>query len=90
MKKIKELLIEWDNIDFEELGVEIMSLVDRPAIQTNWLAFADECEDCFDLDEACWPGYEAIGTKIKDGREVPNCVPIEAQEFRSYKSCDLC
>jgi len=29
----------------------------------------------FDLDEACWPGYEAIGTKIKDGREVPNCVP---------------
>ena len=29
------------------------------------------------LDEACWDGYEAIGTKIKDGREVPNCVPIK-------------
>lgn len=28
-----------------------------------------------DLSEACWPGYEAIGTKIVDGREVPNCVP---------------
>lgn len=84
MKKIKELLIDWDNLDFEELGVEIMSLVDKPAIQTNWLAFADECEDCFDLDGVCWPGYEAIGTKIKDGREVPNCVPIEAQEFKSY------
>ena len=27
------------------------------------------------LDDACWPGYEAIGTKMKDGREVPNCVP---------------
>jgi hypothetical protein len=25
----------------------------------------------------CWEGYEAIGTKIVDGREVPNCVPIE-------------
>jgi hypothetical protein len=25
----------------------------------------------------CWDGYEAIGTKIVDGREVPNCVPIE-------------
>jgi hypothetical protein len=24
----------------------------------------------------CWEGYEAIGTKIVDGREVPNCVPI--------------
>jgi len=25
----------------------------------------------------CWKGYEAIGTKIVDGREVPNCVPIK-------------
>jgi hypothetical protein len=29
------------------------------------------------LDGACWEGYEAIGTKIVDGREVPNCVPIK-------------
>ena len=30
-----------------------------------------------ELEDACWEGYEPIGTKIKDGREVPNCVPIE-------------
>ena len=29
------------------------------------------------LEDACWPGYEAIGTKDLDGREVPNCVPIK-------------
>ena len=29
------------------------------------------------LEDACWPGYEAIGTKILDGRSVPNCVPIK-------------
>lgn len=29
------------------------------------------------LEDACWEGYEAIGTKILDGREVPNCVPVE-------------
>ena len=29
------------------------------------------------LEDSCWEGYEAIGTKIKDGREVPNCVPIK-------------
>ena len=29
------------------------------------------------LEGACWKGYEAIGTKILDGREVPNCVPIK-------------
>ena len=27
------------------------------------------------LSKACWKGYKAIGTKKKDGREVPNCVP---------------
>jgi hypothetical protein len=35
------------------------------------------------LETACWEGYVAIGTKILDGREVPNCVPegedMEAQ-----------
>jgi hypothetical protein len=25
----------------------------------------------------CWNGYEPYGTKIVDGREVPNCIPIE-------------
>jgi len=25
----------------------------------------------------CWDGYEQIGTKDLDGREVPNCVPIK-------------
>lgn len=27
------------------------------------------------LEDACWEGYVAIGTKDLDGREVPNCVP---------------
>jgi hypothetical protein len=29
------------------------------------------------LEDACWDGYEAIGTKDLDGRTVPNCVPIQ-------------
>ena len=29
------------------------------------------------LEDACWEGWEAIGTKMLDGREVPNCVPIK-------------
>jgi len=28
------------------------------------------------LNEACWKGYTAKGTKMKNGRQVPNCVPI--------------
>lgn len=39
------------------------------------------------LEDACWPGYEAIGMKPgDDGRDVPNCVPIkdEMSEDGSY------
>lgn len=27
------------------------------------------------MENPCWEGYEMIGTKMKNGREVPNCVP---------------
>ena len=29
----------------------------------------------------CWKGYEQIGMKDKDGRQVPNCVPIKNEAF---------
>jgi len=29
------------------------------------------------LKKPCWDGYEQIGTKTVDGKEVPNCVPLE-------------
>tara|TARA_Y100000592_G_C5452362_1_gene309455 strand:+ start:423 stop:548 length:126 start_codon:yes stop_codon:yes gene_type:complete len=29
------------------------------------------------LKDACWKGYEAIGMKMKNGKKVPNCVPIK-------------
>ena len=32
----------------------------------------------------CWEGYEQIGMKMKNGRKVPNCVPIKGVK----KSCD--
>lgn len=31
----------------------------------------------FELEDSCYEGYEAIGLKEKDGRLVPNCVPIK-------------
>lgn len=26
-------------------------------------------------NDPCWKGYHMVGTKKKNGREVPNCVP---------------
>ena len=28
-----------------------------------------------ELKEACWKGYKAVGGKMKNGKQVPNCVP---------------
>lgn len=47
------------------------------------------CFDEYNLEDACWEGYEPIGTKIKDGREVPNCVPIEASKVALNADFDI-
>lgn len=31
------------------------------------------------LKNACWSGYTAVGMKMKNGRKVPNCVPVKEQ-----------
>lgn len=31
-------------------------------------------------EDPCWDGYEMIGMKDKDGKKVPNCVPVEKSE----------
>ena len=36
------------------------------------------------LKKACWKGYEAIGMKTKNGKEVPNCVPIKEDYMTDY------
>jgi len=32
-------------------------------------------------DDPCWKGYKQIGMKKKDGKEVPNCVPVDESEM---------
>jgi hypothetical protein len=28
-----------------------------------------------EINEKCWDGYKAVGSKMKNGKRVPNCVP---------------
>jgi len=37
----------------------------------------------------CWKGYKQIGMKEKDGREVPNCVPINENDDQTIE-CEKC
>ena len=36
-------------------------------------------DESISLKSPCWDGYEQIGTKMKDGKEVPNCVPLSTE-----------
>lgn len=33
--------------------------------------------DAYEKKNPCWSGYEAYGTKEKNGKTVPNCVPVK-------------
>ena len=42
----------------------------------------NEDEDKWDnIQKACWSGYTQRGMKEKDGRMVPNCVPVKKSLF---------
>jgi hypothetical protein len=47
----------------------------------NWRKFVSESEK--KDDDPCWDGYEQIGMKKKDGKEVPNCVPRQDEAMDS-------
>jgi hypothetical protein len=67
----------WDRKELSEQ--KLSSSVDRVRAKLNFdskyrgINLTALAED--GLEGACWEGYVAIGTKIMDGREVPNCVP---------------
>jgi hypothetical protein len=35
-----------------------------------------------DLKDACWKGYTAVGMKMKNGKKVPNCVPVKEEDLK--------
>ncbi len=46
----------------------------------------NEDEDKWDnMEKACWSGYKQEGMKEKNGRMVPNCVPVEKSYYEDEK-----
>jgi hypothetical protein len=41
-----------------------------------------------EMKEACWSGYKQVGTKDKNGKKVPNCVPVNEGKEEYCDSCD--
>ena len=91
MKKIVELLIDWDNMDIEDLGVDVMSIVDKPAIGIDFLAFSEEKfvdpnpgESEEDYVSRCIPVL--IGEGYEEDQAAAICYDSFKEEFDQEKA----
>jgi len=51
--------------------------------------FSDEApKPIKSMNESCWKGYKQNGMKDKNGKQVPNCVPIKENKEEYCDSCD--
>jgi hypothetical protein len=41
----------------------------------NYAKYLKLAEEKMKEEDPCWEGYEMVGKKKKNGKEVPNCVP---------------
>jgi len=75
------------SLDLYFRTLQPLEFVDRSAAitqeekekQTGEKLSAQDCgckTELKDADDPCWDGYEMVGFKMKDGKKVPNCVPI--------------
>jgi hypothetical protein len=74
-------ICEWDGVDIvDSIGFYVSMSIGRPlgsAIEK--LVEVKTIKEDLDKgkNDPCWDGYVQLGTKTKDGKEVPNCVPIK-------------
>lgn len=58
-----------------------MDITDYDWERLQGLGFTEEATG--GLKEACWKGYTAVGMKMKNGKKVPNCVPVKKKKLSS-------
>ncbi len=61
----------------DDLGCGCMNYDIQAPTYTDQISGKTISEEEMLYDNPCQPGYEAIGLKDKNGRRVPNCVPIQ-------------
>ena len=69
--------------------IKMMDLLKKEGIELGKV-YTDKDMPPFKVNEdenPCWKGYKQLGMKEKDGKQVPNCVPIdEINEGKADKS----
>ena len=78
MNKIVELLIDIDNLEFNDLGVDIMSLVEDPAIGIMWQTFAAQ-------------KFVDVNPGESEDEYIGRCIPILIKEgFDQDQATAIC
>ena len=59
---------------------------------TNYVTFAEDDGTAhkrwlyeLELAEDCWAGFKQVGMKTKNGKQVPNCVPVDEKQDKDIK-----
>jgi hypothetical protein len=85
------LLMQQGKGNFNGMEVPLGQIIRNPYMS----AFKPLEEDTPIQEKApCWKGYEQFGTKMKDGKEVPNCIPVkedvESENDVIEEYCPIC
>ena len=50
-------------------------------ISKNYVSEDEEMDKWDNIAKACWKGYTQAGMKDKNGKQVPNCIPVKKSMF---------
>lgn len=85
VEEIKDILDDVVNpfenvIEIEDDIVEKSIMMTDEEISKNYDSENEEEDKWDNVEKACWSGYRQDGMKEKNGKQVPNCVPIKKSE----------
>ena len=75
-----------EKIDINNHSMDAEETMDKKHVPEEESYYSDDEDmDKWDnLSKACWTGYKQEGMKEKNGRMVPNCVPVSKAEKPNY------
>ena len=73
--------IAYETIEEAEKEAKEMGCSGHHQHEVEGVTYYMPCENHTELKAPCWDGYEQIGTKMKNGKKVPNCVPLSEIEL---------
>ena len=85
-EEIKSILTDFVNPITEVIEIEdeeIAKMDGQAKLESemsDYISDDEEMDKWDNVQKACWTGYTQVGTKEKNGKQVPNCVPIEKVE----------